>query len=129
MKDVDYNIVAKLYRFITNQNYTGHYQFGGFDGNYKTFIKKEAGFTSEILDIIKKLKAIRVIDFYDIEYLKANNFPEKYYMGELVKESDGEYGFHYQIHIILFYYLFSHFRDAAQQFLKEIISEDFETQF
>lgn len=129
MKEDDYNRIARLFLFINNNYSQRHYNYGGFNGSYKTYQIDDVQFPEDTLKLMDKLMATKVVECYDIEYLKSNNYPEKYYNAELIKKSEIEYGFHYQLPQILFYFLFNQLKDAAKQFLKEIVSEEFKSKF
>ena len=129
MEEKDYNKIGRLFQFLNNNFSQRHYQYGGFNGNHKTYSTDDIDFQEDTLRLIDKLMLIKVEDFYDIEYLKSNGYPDRYYNEELVKKSEKEYGFHYQLPTILYYYLFSHFKKAALHFLKEIDSKEFKSLF
>lgn len=122
MENDYYNRLGRLFQFINNNYSQRHYSYGGFNGNYKTYSIDDVQFPADTLKLIDKLKQVRVVDFYKEEYLKSNGYHERYYHEELVKKSEKEYGFHYQLPTILFYYIFDHLKDAATQFLKVIES-------
>lgn len=129
MEKEKYNIIARLYKFITNRHYNGYCQFGGFNGSYKVYFKKDTHFNKETLELIDELKSLKTLDFYKLDYLKNHGYPNKYYEEELVKESDLYYGFHYQLPTILFYYLFNRLKESAEFFLKEIESTNFKSNY
>lgn len=129
MKENDYNRLGRLFQFINNNYSQRHYSYGGFDGNYKTYHKDDIQFPEDTLRLIDKLMTIKVEDCYDLEYLKSNNYPQKYYNAELVKTSGTEFGFHYQLPTILFHYILNELKDSAKQFLMVIESEEFKSAF
>jgi hypothetical protein len=129
MDDDKYNKLGRLFQFINNDFSQRNYNYGGFNGNYKTYCIDDVQFPEDTLQLINKLMLINVVDFYEIEYLKSNNYPEKYYNAEVVKKSDTLYGFHYQLPNILFHYIFNQLKDAALQFLSVIESKEFKAEF
>ena len=128
MTEEEYNKIARLFQFLNN-NYAVDYNHSGFNGNYKTYSIEDIQFPEDTLKLIEDLRGRAVKDFYDIDYLKSNNFPENYYNNELVKKSDLLYGFHYQLPTILFYYLFDKLKEAAKHFLEIIDSSDFKYRY
>ncbi|RLJ97928.1 hypothetical protein [Tenacibaculum discolor] len=129
MSEEQYNKIARLFQFLNNNYTLVDYNHSGFNGNYKTYSIEDIQFPANTLKLIEDLKRMRVQEFYDIDYLKANNFPERYYNNELVRKSDLLYGFHYQLPTILFYYLFNKLKDSAKHFLKLIDSNEFTSQY
>ncbi|MCK7590608.1 hypothetical protein M0G43_08490 [Subsaxibacter sp. CAU 1640] len=123
----DYNRVARLFQFLNNNHSQLHYQYGGFEGSYKTYQVDDVQLPDDTLQLIDELKFIKVADFYKKDYLIANGYPERYINNEMVKTSDTLFGFHYQVPTILFYYIFNGLKEAAIQFLKEIDSDNFKS--
>lgn len=129
MTEEEYNKIARLFQFLNNNYTLVEYNHSGFNGNYKTYSIEDIQFPANTLKLIEDLKRMRVQEFYDIDYLKANKFPENYYNNELVKKLNLLYGFHYQLPTILFYYLFYNLKDTAKHFLKLIDSSDFKSRY
>ncbi len=129
MEDDKYNKLRRLFQFINNDFSRQSYNYGGFGGNYKTYNIAEVDFPEDTLQLINKLMSVKVVDFYEIEYLKLNNYPEQYFDSEVVKKSDTLYGFHYQLPTILFNYIFNQLKGAAIQFLALIEAQEFKAEF
>jgi hypothetical protein len=125
----EYNKIARLFQYLNNSHLHGNYNYGGFNGSYKTYSIDDIQFPDDTMELINNLKSVMVVDFYDLEYLKNNGFPEKFYNASLVKESERVYGFHYQLPTILFYYLFNQLKESAVQFLKFIETDQFKSKY
>src|SRR5680860_1670390 len=122
MEEKDYNKIARLFKFLKFANYLSNYRYGGFNSYYKTYPLDDAHMPEDTMAVMEKLMTLKVIDFYELEYLENHGYPINFYDSELIKKSDKEIGFHYQLSDILFYYLFNHFKDAAINFLNVIDS-------
>lgn len=129
MEPEKFKLVTKLYQFLRFDNHNIRCQFGGFNGNYKSYPINEVNFPEATLKLIDDLMELRVVDFYKLDYLKNNGYPEKFYNASLTKKSETEYGFHYQLPTILFDYLFFHFKETAIEFLNLIKSTEFKSTF
>ena len=120
MKEKEYNKIARLFQFLKFANHLSNYRYGGFNGHYKAYPIDDVQMPGDTLSLMDRLMTLKVMDFYELEYLKKHGYPEKYYDSELIKKSDIEIGFHYQLSDILFYYLFNQFKATATKFIKEI---------
>ena len=129
MEEKEYNKIARLFQFLKFANHFSNYRYGGFNGQYKTYSIDDAQMPEDTMVVMEKLMLLKVVDFYELEYLKKYGYPSNYYDSELIEKTDKEIGFHYQLSDILFYYLFNHFKDAAINFLNEIDSVEFNSAF
>ena len=129
MEEKEYNKIARVFQFLKFANHFSNYRYGGFNGNYKTYPVTDAQMPEDTMAVIEKLMTLKVVDFYELQYLKKHGYPSNYYDSMLIKKSDKEIGFHNQLSDILFYYLFSQFKDAASNLLKEIDSVEFNSAF
>ncbi|MTE27544.1 hypothetical protein [Winogradskyella ouciana] len=129
MTEEEYNKIARLFQYLNNTHLHSNYNYGGFNGNYRTYNIDDLDFPSDTFQLIDDLTLIRVQDFYNIDYLKSNNFPERFYNNPLVQKSDTVVGFHYQLPTILFYYLFNKLKKSAVLFLKFIETDEFKSNY
>ncbi len=129
MTEEQYNKIGRLFQYLNNTHLHSNYNYAGFNGNYRTYNIDDFDFPSDTFKLIDDLTLIRVQDFYNMDYLKSNNFPERFYNNPLVQKSDKVVGFHYQLPTILFYYLFNKLKETAIQFLSFIESDEFKSNY
>tara|TARA_R110000868_G_scaffold29420_9_gene109472 strand:- start:4401 stop:5039 length:639 start_codon:yes stop_codon:yes gene_type:complete len=129
MEEKKYYTICRLLQFINNNYSLKQYNYGGVDRFYRTCSFDDARFPDDVLKVIQALIEIKVVDLYDLSYLKSHNYTEVFYDAELVKKSEKEYAFHYQLSTILFFYIFNHLKYVAKKFLEEIESKEFKLAF
>ena len=129
MTEEEYNKVARLFQYLNNTHLHSNYNYGGFNGSYRTYSIDDIQFPDDTMNLLNNLRRFSLMDFYDLEYLKSNGFPEKFYDAPLVEKSETIYGFHYQLTTILFYFLFNKLKESAVQFLELIETEDFKSSY
>ena len=63
MTEEEYNRIARLFQFINNNYHQRNYNYGGFNGNYKTYHIDDVDFPEDTLKLIEKFTKLKVQEF------------------------------------------------------------------
>ncbi|WP_430967362.1 hypothetical protein [Spongiimicrobium sp. 2-473A-2-J] len=129
MEAKDYNKIARLFQFLNYTNRFFDYRYEAFEGPYKAYQVSDAEMPHDTQLVIEKLERLKAIDFYDKEYLLKRTPDLRYYERSLIKQSESEIGFHYELSVLLFYYLLNQLKDAGIELLKIIETNRLKIEF